>query len=233
MPFLTEPLVCLEPVEFDSAAFGFPYYRVTRLEEDGLAAEVDALLRNGRMAADAKRPADDVAGTHALMKLGFRKVCMQVTLQWRTAGSPEPDPEVELRDSLGVDEETLWRHARNFTRDRFSMDPLLPAAGRHRLYFQWLRNSVSGSKRVARAGDNLCTFSRKGGDVVIDLVSILEARRGIGTRLLRTLQAHAVATGAESIIVSTECENTPAWSLYQKMGFLPIRYTSALHLVQR
>ncbi len=91
---------------------------------------------------------------------------------------------------------------------------------------------LAARKRVASLGSNLCTFAQKGDSVVIDLVSILEPRRGIGARVISAVTAAAAAAGARSVRVVTECENTPAWSLYQKCGFRPVLYTAAFHLVR-
>jgi GNAT superfamily N-acetyltransferase len=223
---------CLVPVDFDAQAFGFPFYRVIRFDQERLTRELDSLRDLRPVAADAKTAADDVTRTHTLLRLGFRKICMQIALERDPQGAAQGDPEVCITGRLDLDDDVLWRHARNFNRDRFSLDPLLPAEGRHRLYYQWLRNSLGGAKRVASLGPNLCTFSHKGDGVVIDLVSILQPRRGIGARIVSTVTAAAAAAGARSVRVVTECENTAAWSLYQKSGFKPVQYTSAFHLVR-
>jgi hypothetical protein len=214
---------------FDSDAFGFPFHRVVHFDEQGIQRELDLLTASRPVAVDAKCPAEDIATTQALMRLGFRKVCMQVTLQSPAKSAQQTD--VEISNSLLLPDEILWRHASNFTADRFSLDPLLPSEGRHGLYFKWLRNSLNGSKQVASIGPNLCTFSYHESDAIIDLVSILEPRRGFGRRIMQAVQATAHQHGAASVIVTTECENRAAWSLYQACGFIPIRYTAAFHLV--
>ena len=220
------------PVDFDTQAFRFPFYRVTRFDEVQLAADLAALGDVRPMAADAKAPAGNVAMTHGLMRLGFRKVCMQITLRHDLAAPDEiPASEVRIAGRLGLGEEIVRAHARNFTKDRFSLDPLLPGEGRYRLYHQWLRNSLGGAKQVAHIGPNLCTFSRRGDDVVIDLISILEQRRGYGARIIGAVVEYARHTGAASVRVTTECENAAAWSLYLRKGFVPEAYTSAFHLV--
>lgn len=224
---------CLVRADFDSRAFGFPFNRVVRFDERQLGAELRAAAGARPMATDCKAPAEDVVATHGLMRLGFRKVCMQITLRHDLAALPAEtrSSEVRIADRFDADEETLWAHARNFTRDRFSLDPLLPAEGRHRLYYQWFRNSFGGAKRVAHIGSGVCTFSQEGEEVVIDLVSILEQRRGNGGRLLTAVLDHARESGARSVRVKTECENTGAWRLYQRKGFIPVSYTSVFHLV--
>jgi GNAT superfamily N-acetyltransferase len=219
---------CLTKSEFDTRAFGFPYYRLTRPDFTVLPSELRALAIVGPFAADGKISAGDLHSTHELLRCGFRKICMQIKFYHRLEGCTGGDG-ISVTDGLGLTEETIWRHARNFSRDRFSLDPFLPAAGRQRLYFEWLRNSLSGSKRVAYEGESICTFSHSDNEVVIDLLSILEPRRGIGTRLVLAVLAEAAAQNARGVRVVTECENAPAWGLYQKLGFSPVEYVSAFH----
>lgn len=222
---------CLTPVEFESRAFGFPYYRVTRFDERQLGEELAALAEVRPMAADFKTSADDAGTSHGLTRLGFRRVCMQITLRHDLKTLPaQHGPDVRIADRLTLADDTIWAHARNFTRDRFSLDPLLPSCGRQRLYFQWFRNSLGGARQVAYTGPHVCTFAHKGDTVTIDLVSILEPRRGHGSSLVAAVLAHARQAGASSVVVTTECENTGAWSLYQAQGFVPVKYTSVFHL---
>jgi len=112
------------------------------------------------------------------------------------------------------------------------MDPLLPTEGRLRLYQQWFRNSLGGMKQTASLGPNVCTFLRAENYVKIDLLSILEPRKGIGLRLVSAVVAAARTSGAESVRVVTECENPAACSLYQKAGFRKPAYTAVFHLVR-
>jgi GNAT superfamily N-acetyltransferase len=142
--------------------------------------------------------------------------------------------ETEICSRLDLSEELLWRHARNFRYDRFSLDPLLPREGVTRLFYQWVRNSLtSGSKEIACCGPNFCTFRRQDeGYVAIDLVSVLDQGKGIGKALLARVLRAAVEKGAVGVHVTTECENYAAWNLYLKLGFLPTAFTSAFHLVR-
>src|SRR5208283_3344065 len=99
-------------------------------EQHQLPAELAAVADFRPMAADCKVSADDVATSHVLMGLGFRKVCMQVALRHDLTTFPAPQSsEVRIADCLDLDDDFIWAHARNFTRDRFSLDPLLPVAG--------------------------------------------------------------------------------------------------------
>ncbi|MEO8024996.1 MAG: GNAT family N-acetyltransferase [Bryobacteraceae bacterium] len=219
------------PIAFDSEAFGFPFYRVSRVLAAPLVAELAALKQRGPFAADAKCRAEDIENSRILMDCGFRKVCMQVTLMRHLEPAASASSEcVAFADRLEIGEAELHRHARNFTADRFALDPLLPSEGHDRLYAAWLRNSLGGAAQVAYVGRNLCTFTIRGDELVIDLVSILDHRQGIGSRILHSVVGRAAELGLRAVRVTTECENVAAWSMYMKQGFTPISYTACFHL---
>ena len=222
----------LVPVEFETRAFGFPFYRVTQFDEPGLKSELDALGGVRPMAADAKTPGENVAQTHAFLRLGFRKISMQVMFQHDLDGVMERDADIRISDRLKLSDDVLCQHARNFTQDRFSLDPLMPAEGRLRLYQQWFRNSLGGMKKTASLGPNVCTFVQVEDYVKIDLLSVLEPGKGIGPRLVSAVVGAAKASGAKFVRVVTECENPVACRVYQKAGFRNPIYTAVFHLVR-
>jgi len=223
---------CLTRVEFDSAAFSIPYFRVVRFDELQLREEIAALATMSPVVADCKVSAGDVATSHWLMRLGFRKICMQITLRHNLEmQAPALESDATIAGKLDLDDDTMWAHARNFRQDRFSLDPLLPAEGRHRLYYQWLRNSLGGARQVAHRGRGICSFSKEGEHITIDLVSVLEKGRGNGARLVNAVIDYARRSGASDVRVTTECENTTAWNLYQRLGFVTETFTSVFHLV--
>lgn len=210
-----------------------PFYRVKSFDAVELARDIERLPA-GKLAVDARPPGPDVETSNLLWSLGFRKVCMQIRLT-RDLSPPLSDaPAVEISPQLDLPEETLWSHARNFCYDRFSLDPLLPREGVARLFFQWTRNSLTrGLKEVVHRGPNFCTFSMSDdGSAVIDLLSVLEPRQGIGEALVAGTLFAARERGAARLHVKTECENYPAWNLYLKTGFLPSSFTPAFHLVR-
>ncbi|MCI0563147.1 MAG: GNAT family N-acetyltransferase, partial [Nitrososphaera sp.] len=136
--------------------------------------------------------------------------------------------------TLLLDEPTIWKHARNFRFDRFSLDPLLPADGRQRLYFKWISNSTTlGKKLIAHLGDDFCSFSEGQKEVIIDLVSILRPRQGIGAKLVDATVEYAQSRGLKRVHVTTECENKPAWNLYLQRGFQVSGFVSVFHFVKR
>jgi len=218
---------------FDAEAFKIPFYRVHRIDAT-LPERISALVRDHQeLVVDAKVSADDVAAAAVLWSLGFRKVCMQITLARALAGTATSASPARVSARLDVDDATVMRHARNFTFDRFSLDPLLPDEGVRRLYFRWIRNSLGGAKQVVHVGDDFCTMTVAGAVGKIDLVSVLQQGQGRGRQLVESACRLAVESGAERLLVTTECENTRAWTLYQRCGFVPFEFTSVFHLVRR
>lgn len=222
----------LERQAFDSEAFGFPWYRVVDVAAPALAAEVAGLESAGPYAIDAKLPAEALDQARLLQGLGFRRICTQFELRHPLAAT-QAVPGVEFSDQLALPDDLLWRHAGNFTSDRFSQDPLLPEQGVRTLYRRWIGNSLAGRKRVAHDGRNFCTYAERPDGWSIDLVSVLDPGRGIGARILAALVARAGGRGAPSFSVVTECENRAAWRLYLKSGFAPARFVSVFHKVRR
>lgn len=220
---------------FDADAFGMPFYRVHAVD-DSLAGHVRSVCgASPQVVIDAKVPADDLHAGRMLWSLGFRKVCMQITLRRPLTGPfAPPAPATAVSPELRLPESVLCRHAENFTRDRFSLDPLLPSAGVRRLFYNWIRNSLTqGAKHVVHVDDDFCTLSVSERIATIDLVSVLNPGRGIGGALVGRACALAFDRGATEIAVTTECENSRAWQLYVRAGFLPARFAAAFHLVQR
>ena len=219
---------------FDEVAFEVPYYRVSDAMHPDLA-DAMASMALPPVIVDAKVASDDLAGARRLVALGFRMVCMQVTLGLdASAVSGGPFPGVEIASPSTMEPTVLSAHVRNFRYDRFALDFRLPAKGRARLYSAWLANSLSGRDGVmsARDGANVCTFRVNRYELTIDLLSVLEGGRGIGTRLLAAVADYAGQQAARLVTVTTECENVPAWRLYQKSAFLPLGYTKVFHYVE-
>src|ERR1035437_4107245 len=183
---------------------------------------------------DAKVPASDIQNCHLLMSLGFRTVAMMIRLTHSLGGSLEAPARAGIVPRLDLPEAAIWRHARNFRYDRFSLDPLLDAQGVARLFFRWIANSLTqGRQRVVHIGSDFCTFAlRPDGSAVIDLVSVLEHGKGIGKALVAATIDEARRLGASALHVTTECQNLPAWKLYLRSGFQPADFTCAMHLVR-
>ena len=224
----------ITPSAFDADAFGVPFYRVHQIDPATVRQELQTIrASHDAFVVDAKVPADDLENSRLLWSLGFRKVCMQIVLRHDLARVEDQSPGMAVVSRLDLPESAIQQHAGNFTFDRFSLDPLIPRDGTRRLYANWIRNSLSGRKQVVHSGPNFCTLAIKDGIGNIDLVSVLDHGQGIGRRLSTGAVRYAREQGARELFVTTECENTRAWNLYQRAGFVPAKFTSAFHLVQR
>ena len=91
-------LTHLEHLPFDTEVFGFPFFRLD--PENGLEIDKDLAtirgLTKGRFGCDAKVMDGENKTVESLVRLGFREVCEQVTLQLETLETLNCD-EVRLR----------------------------------------------------------------------------------------------------------------------------------------
>lgn len=219
------------PQAFDSAAFGVPFYRITDWDEFALAAELPALVARRPIVIDAKLPAEDGARVAFLQRFGFRSVALQVVLHHDLVPSAKPSHAIVIAASLPLLPAAIARHAANFRFDRFSADPLLPRAGRDRLYQSWIANSLDGRAEVAHQGEDFCTFRCVGTALTIDLLSVLRPRQGIGRSLVRAVLEEARARGLAEARVVTERANEAALRLYVGAGFVVSGEVNCLHFV--
>jgi hypothetical protein len=220
---------------FDADAFGVPFYRVLDIDPSSIPDELQSIRdRHSVVIIDAKVPADDIENSRLLASLGFRKICMQIVLRHNLADMNEGPFGAAVVASLDLPESAIEQHAGNFKYDRFSLDPLLPQAGTRRLYSNWIRNSLTdGRKRIVHSEMNFCTLAVRDRTATIDLVSVLNHGQGIGKALVAGAVRYARECDANELFVTTECENTRAWNLYLRAGFVPTKFASVFHLVQR
>ena len=178
---------------------------------------------------DAKIPASVLVLSRNLLKRGFRKICTQVALRHDLSRVPAAPSRATLCDSLDLADDLIIAHARNFEASRFHQDWLLPRKMSDALYVQWIRNSLSGSKRVVRIGSNFATFSDRDGVRSIDLLSVLEKHRGVAGSLLSSLLLDARSKACSFIDVTTEAENAAALATYRKVGFDIVGHLNVFH----
>ncbi|MBI4805535.1 MAG: GNAT family N-acetyltransferase [Desulfovibrio sp.] len=221
-------LTCLARQGFDSEAFGLDYYRVTRFDYDALAGELASLP--SPFMADAKLPAQDVAGSKELQKMGLRKICVQPTFVADLSGmsgaaAGEPQGAVEFPQS------ELDAHAANFQYNRFGLDPLITDGERIEHQRRWIFNSMASTEIMKFLDQGaFVSFKLRESVVVIDLVSALPSARGRGSLLLGRLKSWAAFNGYTRIEVTTESENVPACLFYEKNGFRLAGAAVAFHM---
>jgi len=216
---------------FDSDVFRVPFFRLTSVDAAELADELQVEKSKGPMIADAKIAAGDVAQERRLIGLGFRRVTTQVELtatigtQWSGAQA------AGFTDSLVLDATDLTAHAASFVFSRFLQDPFIPRADAVRFMETWINNSLNGRRKVVAIGRNFCTYQLRETALEIDLLSCLDRRAGIATRLLSAIRTIAANADLPAVQVVTEAENVPALRTYVLSGFVPSKATLAMHLV--
>ena len=118
---------CLVRQQFDSDALGLDFHRVVRIDAEALTREL-ALLPRPFM-ADAKTAAPDIEAAKTLMRLGFRKMCVQPTFSLDLGGAAGAASGEPVR-STSLSGAELDAHAANFPFSRFGLDPDVPEQAR-------------------------------------------------------------------------------------------------------
>ncbi|WP_243358546.1 GNAT family N-acetyltransferase [Fundidesulfovibrio terrae] len=219
---------CLVRQQFDSDALGLDFYRATRIDPDILGRELAALPLP--YMADAKAHAQDIDGAKLLMRLGFRKMCVQPTFSQDLTGAAGAACG-EPMGAASMPEAELDAHAANFPFSRFGLDPDVAQAARVAHQRRWIANSMASGEilKFIEPGA-FVSFKLKDKAAVIDLISVLPQARGRGSLLLGRLRSWAASKGLTRVEVTTESENVTACLFYQKNGFRLDRASVAFHL---
>jgi hypothetical protein len=218
----------LEFLEFDQRHFRRPCYRLHQPISDMDWLELEQSANNSRIFADLKVPASDLEMAQKALAHSFRRICTQVRLM-------NPLTEVEkvggvmFCDRLPLSDNLHRKHAEHFFTSRFRQDPCVPKDIAIDLYTAWITNSLGGSKHVAAIGINFCSFADLNGIRQIDLLSVIEKRRGYGTRIMQAVAADAKSKGLDEVWITTEVENEAALKLYLNSGFDIKSFLSVFH----
>ena len=225
-------LEALTYLPFDSEVFGFPFFRLSADAGDSLSRDLE-VLRNLNLAAfgcDAKTAPTDDSSVIQLQKEGFIHVCDQITYDISPA-SPTFLPEVKAVELMHMDAEEISFHADNFRDDRLSLDSRIPEATIKRFYTKWIANSFSfPGKTIYSLQSGLCITHLKQDVLKIDLVSVLEKSKGVGSQLIGHTLAQASRAKISRVEVTTESHNAGAIKVYTRNGFQEKTRLSCLHL---
>lgn len=123
---------------------------------------------------------------------------------------------------------------------RFKLDERLPVGSYERLYTRWIENACpcTGSNKqilVYKEKDDLikgmATFDYSGGLGHIGLVAVLTdmQRKGIGQKLISTLENYLYGKGVTTLEVPTQKNNANACCWYEKNGFAVQSVTPIYH----
>jgi hypothetical protein len=224
-------LETLAYLPFDSGVFGFPFFRLPTVPDESLSRDLES-LRNLNLpvfGCDAKVSALENSDVRHLQEEGFVHVCDQVTFEVSPASS-------DLRLDGGVTElkdlepMSIASHAHNFKKDRLSLDSRIPSDAISRFYSKWIENSFSfPNKTVYSLQSGLCITLWQKDSLKIDLVSVLDKRKGIGSRLVEHTLIKAAMEKVSSVEITTETHNEAAINIYIRNGFREKARTSCLH----
>ena len=224
-------LQALEYQPFDSDIFRFPFYRLDPEKIDHVPEDFNFLRNTShpQFGCDAKISTPEEELSSKVVSLGFKIVCQQTTLGLDTSQqSFMGDEFVKISERLSDSE--ISSHSRNFKHDRLSLDNRIPPEIVSRFYSKWIRNAFTiNSKKVYVLGSGCCIVMQQNEQLKIDLVSVLEKRKGFGKRLLLKVLYNAKAQGQEIVQVTTESHNEGAIRLYEKCGFRPISTHHCFH----
>jgi GNAT superfamily N-acetyltransferase len=220
----------LRPTPFDEAFLGVACYHLMPPIEPSDLAALSAARTKGPFFASAKIDASDVQTVNTMGEFGFRRICMQVVLHHRLDDVPGIAADVQIAERLDLDPTDVRVHAAQFETGRFRQDPLIRTDAAIELYAAWVRISTRGAKRIASINRNFVSFEDREGVRWIDLVSVLDKRRGIATRLLGTIIDDARRKSLEEVKVVTDADNIAALHAYRAAGFQPERSLVVLHL---
>jgi len=168
-----------------------------------------------------------------LQKLGFHKVCMQIQLFLPNSRYLVDSSSIEPLEVLKMNSAEIHRHCNNFLYDRFSLDPRIPKVQRDDLYTTWIKNTLANSSILKVSRDaNFISFKTNLDSLKLDLTSVLDKGKGIGSILLQDIQSYASQHNFKKIEVLTETENIAAVQFYLKNRFEVDRFYSCFHYIR-
>lgn len=221
----------IEKQNFDSEVFGFPFYRVKKYNIRLVKSDFIKLKDESPIIIDAKIDSNRKDFDHFFQQLGFKKVCMQAELELTLDDITESDnSDIKIDFNISWPDKIIKKHAKNFIYDRFSLDYFIDDKKKDLLFYRWIKNSLLNKKiNIIYFDNNFCSFKEKNNEIIIDLISVINKGKGIGTLLIKKLIYYAKRNGYKKIKVVTECENISAISFYQKNGFKIIKFYSCFH----
>ena len=224
-------LEALTYLPFDSEVLGLPFWltvdAINLLYRD---LEILHSLNLPAFGCDAKISSTNELSLFQLQKVGFVHICDQITYDMSTARSTFI-PEVKAVKLRKMNAAEISFHANNFKDDRLSLDSRIPSPTVKHFYTKWIANSFSfPGKTIYSLQSGLCITQLKQDILKIDLLSVLEKRKGLGSRLIGHALAQASQGKISYVEVTTESHNKGAIKVYTRNGFQEKKRLSCLHL---
>lgn len=223
----------LQRDSFEEAFLGVVcYHLVLPIGPSDLTALSAAEAKGPPVFASAKVDARDDKTIRTLEQVGFRRICTQILLRIRLDGATGAASDACITERLDLDPMDVRAHAAQHVYGRFRQDPLIATDASIDLYEAWVRNSTGGAKRVIAITRNFISFEDCARVRWIDLVSVLDKRAGVASKLLYMVVTDARCRGLAEVKVVTDRDNVLALKTYQRAGFQPERSLAILHLLR-
>ena len=223
-------LKALSYLPFDSEIFGFPFFRLITKDKNQLSRDLESLRKLPAFGCDAKVDINDLSYMKDLKNEGFVFICDQITFGLSPANS-KWIPDKNAVKLTYMDSSKIAFHADNFKNDRLSLDSRISKLSISQFYSKWIANSFSfPGKTIYSLQSGLCITHQKKNILKIDLVSVLEKKKGVGSRLIEHTLAQSSQTKVSCVEVTTEAHNTGAIKVYTRNGFAEQARSSCLHM---
>ncbi len=217
---------------------GIPSYRVQKplkLNSDQFAKTL------GKSFLYAKTSCSNQAELSHLETLGFQVIERNVTLKQEVGYDFEIGSDQNARYRIGKakadDRKYVEEIARkNFTFDRFHLDPKISNIFADEIKKQW-----SGNFFLGKRGDSMVVASEKNRpvafllllfgqkEIIIDLIAVDSKHRNNGLAKKMINFSKSNNGFSKNFLVGTQASNIPSLKLYKKMGFQKINTQMVLH----
>ncbi|MET7461363.1 GNAT family N-acetyltransferase [Nonomuraea sp. NPDC005501] len=238
------------PSPLESARFGRSVERLTvgAGSEDALDALREAVLASDADVIVLRYPAERVGWFAELTGLGsgatgrtalFADCLVYWSLRAGQGRPPAPSPGLHTAqlgdpDAVGMLVADIFAAYGN----HYLADPLFDAAAALEGYQEWaVRSAAEGNCVALDDGSHvlgLTTLEDGGPRTEILLAGVVSAAQGRGlyAHLLKAVEDHAVARGADEVVISTQSHNTRVQRAWARYGFAPVQAHITVHLVR-
>lgn len=235
----------IKRLDWDSDFFGFEMGSLaldSAIDADCAAISLRGLKTSGFRLVVVNYPSRTPSMRAAVEKAGAKLVDVKVDYAAPVAISYTMPLDIEtIADDVMLSElEALEALAlASGERSRFRLDPGIGEKHWMRLYYAWLRNSLSGAiadavlvHRSEGKITGFVTIKADGNRARIGLIAVDLTQRGlgIGGRLIAAVHAWAHQRGLREIAVATQQENSGACKFYAAKGFRVASETDIYHL---
>lgn len=236
----------IKPLAWDTAFFGVPCARLTLYEalSEGAFAQAMKALREYRFVTIANE--GDCHANNYLIGARTHAFLTDVNIHLRKsitgAEQAEGAPRVAVSNALEYDGGAVLLAQKSFVHSRFLNDPHLSKELAEQLYKNWVSSSFGREDKffaVCREAGKTLGFilfreAPTEQSAVVELIAVSGERRGegVGSALMRSLDAHCVKRRLTSIRLGTQADNRGALNFYHKNGFCNHCVSYIYHLWQ-